>query len=106
MNIADRFAQIEAEYKAIEKLYKAVKAEALEACMDACGPSETKSTVAGDLFLLNFSLVPVNAFSAEKAKAFLTPKQIEACMVQNSRQILKSDLKAKAKNNATFKELA
>ncbi len=36
-HIADRFARIEAEYKAIKKLYEASKAEALEACMAAAG---------------------------------------------------------------------
>jgi secreted Zn-dependent insulinase-like peptidase len=93
-NIADRFAQIEAEYKAIEKLYKAAKAEALEACY-AVANDDLKSVVEGDIFTLEFSLTATNTFSAEKAKAFLTDEQIEACMVQGSRQNLKAKAKAK-----------
>lgn len=96
MNIADRFAHIEAEYKAIEKLYKAAKAEALEACYAVAGDDLT-ATVDGDNYFLEFSLTAVNSFSAEKAKAFLTDEQIAACMVQNTRQNLKPKTKAKIK---------
>ncbi len=93
-HIADRFARIEAEYKAIKKLYEASKAEALEACMAAAG-DDLKAYVAGEEFALDFSLTAVNSFSAEKAKAFLTEEQIAACMTQTTRQNLKPKLLAK-----------
>lgn len=92
--IADRFAQIEAEYKAIKKLYDAVKAEALEACMAVAG-DDLKSFVPGDQFALEFSLTATNSFSTERAKSFLTAEQIEACMVQGTRQNLKAKVLAK-----------
>lgn len=94
-NIADRFAQIEAEYNAIKKLYEATKAEALEACMDACGVADTKSEVAGDFFTLHFSLTPTENFSSELAKQFLTDEQIAACMTTGTRRNLKAKAKAK-----------
>lgn len=96
-NIADRFAQIEAEYKAIEKLYKAAKAEALAACMDVCGVDETESTLDGDLFSLKFKLTPVKTFSIDRAKelGFITEEEIEQCKVQGTRQLLKAEAKAK-----------
>jgi hypothetical protein len=94
VSIADRFAQIEAEYKAIKDLYEAVKEEALAACMDACGPTETKSTVDGERFTLKFSLTDTTTFSAKKAKEFLTEEQIAACMEGGTRRNLKADPKA------------
>ena len=98
-NIADRFAQIEAEYKAIEKLYKAAKAEALEACYAVAG-DDLKATVEGDIFSLEFSLTPTNNFSLERAKelGFITDEEVEKCKVQGTRQ----NLKAKAKANRVF----
>ena len=93
-HIADRFAQIEAEYKAIEKLYKAAKAEALEACM-AAADDDMKAFVAGDMFALEFSLTSTNTFSAERAKSFLTEEQIAQCMTQGTRQNMKPKLLAK-----------
>ena len=95
-HIADRFAQIEADYKAIEKLYKALKAEALEACMAAAN-EEMKAYVVGDKFALDFSLTPVNQFSAEKARAFLTEDQLAQCYTQTTRQNLKPKLLANVK---------
>ena len=92
--IADRFAQIEAEYNAIKKLYEAAKEEALKACMDACGVTETKSVVDGDRFSLHFSLTPTRNFSAEKAKKFLTEEQIAACMTSGTRRNLDAKVKA------------
>jgi len=93
-HIADRFARIEAEYKALEKLYKAAKQEALEACMAAAG-DDLKAYVAGEEFALDFSLTAVNSFSAERARSFLTEEQIAACMTQGTRQNLKPKLLAK-----------
>lgn len=93
-HIADRYARIEAEFKAIEKLYKAAKAEALEACLNAAG-DDLKAYVAGDEFALDFSLTAVNQFSAEKARAFLTEEQIAQCYTQTTRQNLKPKLLAK-----------
>jgi hypothetical protein len=92
--VADRFAQIEAEYKAIKDLYEAVKEEALTACMDACGPTDTKSTVDGDRYTLKFSLTDTTTFSAKKAKEFLTDEQIAKCMEGGTRRNLKADPKA------------
>jgi hypothetical protein len=94
MHIADRFAHIEAEFKALKKLYEAAKAEALEACMKKAG-DDLKAFVAGEEFALEFSLTPVNQFSSEKAKAFLTEEQIAACYTQTTRQNLKPKLLAK-----------
>jgi isochorismate hydrolase len=93
-HIADRFAHLEAEFKALKKQYEALKAEALEACMAKAGDDLT-AFIAGDMFALDFSLTAVNSFSAEKAKAFLTEEQIAACYVQGTRQNLKPKLLAK-----------
>ena len=95
--IADRFAQIEAEYNAIKKLYEAAKAEALDACMDACDADATESTVDGDMFTLHFSLTSTKTFSTELAKQFLTEEQIAACMTTGTRRNLKAKTKAKIK---------
>jgi len=96
MHIADRFARIEAEYKAIKKLYEKAKEEALEACMAKAGDDLT-AFIAGDMFALEYSLTPVNQFSSEKAKAFLTEEQIAACYTQTTRQNLKPKLLANVK---------
>jgi len=93
-HIADRYARIEAEFKAIKKLYEAVKAEALDACLDAAG-DDLKAYVAGEEFALDFSLTPVNQFSLEKAKAFLTEDQLAQCYTQTTRQNMKPKLLAK-----------
>lgn len=93
--LADRFAQIEAEYKAIKDLYDAIKEEALKACMDACGPAETESNVDGDIYTLKFSLTPTSNFSGELAKQFLTDEQIAQCYTTGTRRNLKAKLKAK-----------
>jgi hypothetical protein len=95
-NIIDRFAQIEAEYKAIKALYEDAKKEVLDLCY-ASANADMKATVAGDLFAAEFSLTSSNVFSAEKAKAFLTADQIEACKTQQTRQNLKVKLLAKTK---------
>jgi len=75
-------------------LAKAVKAEALDACLDAAG-DDLKAYVAGEEFALDFSLTPVNQFSLEKAKAFLTEDQLAQCYTQTTRQNLKPKLLAK-----------
>ena len=93
-HIADRYARIEAEFKAIKKLYEAVKAEALDACLDAAG-EDLKAYVAGEEFALDYSMTPVNQFSLEKAKAFLTEDQLAQCYTQTTRQNLKPKLLAK-----------
>lgn len=94
MNTIDRFAQIEAEYKALEKLYKAAKQEVLDLCY-ASANNEMKATVAGDMFAAEFSLTSSLVFSAERAKEFLTAEQVEACKVQQTRQNLKIKVLAK-----------
>jgi hypothetical protein len=93
IHIADRFAQLEADFKALKKEYEAAKAEALALCMDAAD-ADLKAFVKGDMFALDFSMTPVNQFSLEKAKAFLTEDQIAQCYVQTSRQNLKPKLLA------------
>jgi len=95
-HIADRFAHIEAEFKALKKQYEALKAEALEACMAKAGDDLT-AFIAGDMFALDFSLTPVNQFSAERARSFLTDEQIAACYTQTTRQNLKPKLLANVK---------
>ena len=96
--IADRFAQIEAEYNAIKKLYEAAKEEALDACMAVCGVGDTKSEVDGDGYTLHFSLTSTKTFSSELAKQFLTDEQIAACMTTGTRRNLKAKTKAKIKS--------
>ena len=93
-HIADRFAHMEAEFKALKKQYEALKAEALEACMAKAGDDLT-AFIAGDMFALDFSLTPVNQFSLEKARAFLTEDQLAQCYTQTTRQNLKPKLLAK-----------
>ncbi len=93
-HIADRYARIEAEFMAIKKLYEAVKAEALDACLDAAG-EDLKAYVAGEEFALDYSMTPVNQFSLEKAKAFLTEDQLAQCYTQTTRQNMKPKLLAK-----------
>jgi hypothetical protein len=88
----DRFAQIEAEFKAIKKLYEAAKADVLSACLNAAG-EDMKAHLDGDLFSVDFSLTAVNQFSAERAKAFLTEDQIAQCYTQSTRQNLNTSPK-------------
>ena len=97
-HIADRFAHIEAEFKALKKLYEAAKAEALEACMEKAG-DDLKAFVAGEEFALEFSLTPVNQFSLKKAQelGFITEEQIALSKVQTSRQNLTPKLLANVK---------
>lgn len=99
MTNADRFAQIEAEFKAIKKLYEAAKEDMIEACMELCGPDELKSMIEGDMFKVEFSLTPVSQFSLERAVelGFITKEEIEASKVQNTRKNLKTSAKAKIK---------
>lgn len=93
-HIADRFAHMEAEFKALKKQYEALKAEALEACMAKAGDDLT-AFIAGDMFALDYSMTPVNQFSLEKAKAFLTEDQLAQCYTQTTRQNMKPKLLAK-----------
>jgi phosphopantetheinyl transferase (holo-ACP synthase) len=95
-HLADRFAHMEAEFKALKKQYEALKAEALEACMAKAGDDLT-AFIAGDMFALEFSLTPVNQFSLEKAKAFLTADELSQCYTQTTRQNLKPKLLANVK---------
>lgn len=93
--LADRFAQIAAEYKAIKELYDAIKEEAIDACMAACGPTDTKSNVDGDKFYLKFSFTETHTFSQELAKSFLTEEQIAQCYTTGTRRNIKAEPKAK-----------
>ena len=95
-HIADRFAHMEAEFKALKKQYEALKEEALTLCMAKAGDDLT-AFIAGDMFALEYSMTPVNQFSSEKAKAFLTEEQIAACYTQTTRQNLKPNLLANVK---------
>lgn len=95
-NIADRFALIEAEYKALKAQYEALKEEALTACMNAAG-DDLKAVVPGEHFALHFSLTPVSSFKLERAieLGYITKEQVEACKVGSTRQNL--SVKARAK---------
>lgn len=97
-HIADRFAHMEAEFKALKKQYEALKAEALEACMAKAGDDLT-AFIAGDMFALDFSMTPVNQFSLKKAQelGFITEEQIALSKVQTSRQNLTPKLLANVK---------
>ena len=87
--LADRYAQIEAEFKALKKQYEALKEEALTACMAAAG-DDLKSIVNGDHFALHFSLTPTNTFKLERAfeLGYITKEQVEECKVGSTRQNL------------------
>lgn len=91
--LADRFAKIEAEYKAIKDIYDALKEEAINACMDACGPTETKSTVDGEEFYLKFSFTETRTFSQKLAKEFLTQEQFDKCFTGGTRRNLSAEVK-------------
>ena len=97
-HIADRFAQIEAEFKALKKLYEKTKEEALGICMAEAGEDLT-AFVEGDMFALDFSMTPVNSFSLKKAQelGFITEEQIALSKVQTSRQNLTPKLLANVK---------
>lgn len=95
MNIADRFALLDAEYAALKAQYEALKKEALEACMDAAG-DDMKAIVEGDHFALHFSLTATKTFKAEKAieLGYITKAQIEECKVGSTRQNLSVKIRA------------
>lgn len=97
MNAVDKFAQIEAEFKAIKKMYEAAKADMIEACMDMCGPDQFKSSIDGDTFKVEFSLTSVSQFSLDRAieLGFITEEEVEASKVSNTRKNLKTSLKSK-----------
>jgi len=96
MNIADRFALIEAEYKAMKKQYEALKEEALTACMNAAG-DDMKAIVNGDQFFLDFSLTATNSFKLERAieLGYITKTQADECKVGSTRQNLAVKVRAK-----------
>lgn len=95
MNAIDKFAQIEAQYKAIKKLYDAQKKALLKAGADACGPGELESTIDGDEYFLNYKMGPVMTFSKDRAieLGYLTEEEYEASKVQSSRETMKVELK-------------
>jgi hypothetical protein len=94
--LADRYAQIEAEFKALKKQYDALKEEALTACMAAAG-DDLKAVVNGDHFALHFSLTPTSSFKLERALelGYITKDQVEACKVGSTRQNLSAKVRAK-----------
>jgi hypothetical protein len=96
MNIADRFALLEAEYKAMKKQYEALKEEALTACMNAAG-DDMKAIVNGDQFFLDFSLTATSSFKLERAMelGYITKAQADECKVGSTRQNLSVKLRAK-----------
>lgn len=98
-HIADRFAQIEAEFKALKTLYEKTKAEALGICMAECTGDSLSSFVEGEMFGLDFSLTPVNSFSLKKAQelGFITDEQVALSKVQTSRQNLTPKLLTKTR---------
>lgn len=94
--LADRFALLDAEFKALKKQYEALKEEALTACMGAAG-DDLKAVVNGENFALHFSLTPTSSFKLERALelGYITAEQVEACKVGSTRQNL--SVKASAK---------
>lgn len=95
-SIVDRYAQMEAEFKALKKQYEALKEEALTVCMNAAG-DDLKAVVNGDQFALHFSLTPTSSFKIERALelGYITKAQVEECKVGSTRQNL--SVKARAK---------
>lgn len=94
--LADRFALLEAEFKALKKQYEALKEEALTACMAAAG-DDLKSIVEGDHFFLDYSMTSIKTFKAERAieLGYITKEQVEASKVGSTRQNLTVKIKAK-----------
>ena len=90
VNKIDAFAQLEANFKALKKEYEAAKEEILEACMAACGVTDTKAKVYGDDFYADYSMTTVRTFSLEIAieKGYITEEQIEQCKKGGSRNNL------------------
>lgn len=96
MKIADQFALIEAEYKAMKKQYEALKEEALTACMNAAG-DDMKAIVNGEQFFLDFSLTATSSFKLERAieLGYITKAQADECKVGSTRQNLSVKIRAK-----------
>ncbi|CAB4130668.1 hypothetical protein UFOVP122_18 [uncultured Caudovirales phage] len=94
--LADRFALLDAEFKALKKQYEALKEEALTACMAAAG-DDLKATVNGDHFFLDYSLTATKTFKVERALelGYITKEQIEECKVGSTRQNLAVKIRAK-----------
>jgi len=94
--LADRYAQIEAEFKSLKKQYEALKEEALTACMNAAG-DDLKAVVNGDHFALHFSLTSTSSFKLERAieLGYITKEQVEECKVGSTRQNLSAKVRAK-----------
>ena len=94
--IADRYAQIEAEFKALKKQYEALKEEALTACMAAAG-DDLKAVVDGNHFAPHSSLTPTTSFKLERALelGYITKQQVEECKVGSTRQNLSAKARAK-----------
>tara|TARA_R110000868_G_scaffold62328_4_gene188459 strand:+ start:8874 stop:9176 length:303 start_codon:yes stop_codon:yes gene_type:complete len=94
--LADRFALLEAEYKAMKKQYEALKEEALTACMNSAG-DDMKAIVNGDQFFLDFSLTATSSFKLERAIElwYITKAQADECKVGSTRQNLSVKLRAK-----------
>jgi hypothetical protein len=94
--LADQFAQLDAEFKALKKQYEALKEEALTACMAAAG-DDLKATVNGDHFFLDYSLTATKTFKIERALelGYITKEQIEECKVGSTRQNLAVKVRAK-----------
>jgi len=94
--LADRYAQIEAEFKALKKQYEALKEEALTACMAAAG-DDLKAIVNGDHFFLDYSLSATKTFKVERALelGYITKEQVEECKIGSTRQNLSVKLRAK-----------
>ena len=94
--LADRFALLEAEYKAMKKQYEALKEEALTACMNAAG-DDLKAIVNGDHFFFDYSLTSTKTFKVERAieLGYITKEQIEECKVGSTRQNLAVKIRAK-----------
>ena len=95
-SIVDRYAQMEAEFKALKKQYEALKEEALTVCMAVAG-DDLKAIVNGDHFFLDYSLTATKIFKVERAieLGYITKEQIEECKVGSTRQNLAVKMRAK-----------
>ena len=94
--LADRYAQLDAEFKALKKQYEALKEEAITTCMAAAG-DDLKAIVNGDHFFLDYSLSATKIFKVERALelGYITKEQVEECKVGSTRQNLSVKLRAK-----------
>ena len=94
--LADRYAQLDAEFKALKKQYEALKEEAITACMAAAG-EDLKAIVNGDHVFLDYRMTSTKTSKVERALelGYITKEQVEECKIGSTRQNLSVKLRAK-----------